>query len=217
MSDQTSASLRRIQQKLERLRALDGKFTQFGSTSHRYRLGPPLTEVDLLAQERRLGAALPADYRQFLSEVGHGGAGPFYGLFALDSKNPENLTQFGDLSKPFRWTEAFNPETWEYPCDEEGVEWDEDGHFVGMFLPGALYLCDYGCALRFFLIVTGPCTGEVWHDWQADGTGIYPAVDAQGRRLGFLEWYEGWLDPALSALGEKPQTASDGGNAGVSV
>jgi hypothetical protein len=199
-----TASLIRIQQKLDRLRVLDGACAQFGARSHRYRLGPSLTEAGLQSYERQLGVTLPSDYGQFLSQVGHGGAGPYYGLFTLDSKDPECLTAFGKLSKPFRWTEPFNPETWEYPGDEEGVEWDDDGKFVGMFLPGALYLCNYGCALRFFLIVTGPCKGEVWHDWQADNTGVYPAVDGQGRRLGFLEWYEGWLDRSLSALGEKP-------------
>lgn len=69
-----------------------------------------------------------------------------------------------------------------------------------MRVPGALYLCHYGCALRFFLVVTGQCYGEVWHDWQADGTGIYPAEDVQGNRLGFLEWYEEWLDKSLAGL-----------------
>ena len=204
MSDQVTASLVRIQQKLDRLRGLDGTLALFCARSHGYRLGPPLTDADLQSHERQLGVKIPSDYQRFLSQVGHGGAGPCYGLFTLDSKDPENLTAYGDLSKSFRWTEPFNPEQWEYPCDQEGVEWDDDGKFVGMFLPGALYLCNYGCALRFFLIVTGPCRGEVWHDWQADGTGVYPAVDAQGQRLGFLAWYEGWLDQSLSALGEKP-------------
>ena len=111
---QANATLRRIQEELERLRALDGTFTQFGSRSHGYRLGPPLTEAELQSHERRLGVVLPAEYRQFLAEVGHGGAGPYYGLFALDSKDPEDPTAFGgDLTKPFKWTKRFNPEEWD--------------------------------------------------------------------------------------------------------
>jgi hypothetical protein len=80
-----------------------------------------------------------------------------------------------------------------------------------MSLPGALYLCHCGCALRFFLVVNGPCKGEVWQDWQADGTGIHPAVDAQGRRTGFVEWYERWLDESLAELGDKPDDGTGGG------
>ena len=37
--------------------------------------GPPVNEADILAFERRVGVALPVDYRQFLLEV-NGGDGP---------------------------------------------------------------------------------------------------------------------------------------------
>jgi len=199
--DDTTAALERIREKLGRVQLLDKALTEFGARSHGYRLGLPLTQAELRSYEQRFGVVLPAHYRRFLVEVGHQGAGPYYGLFALDSEDPENPMAFGgDLTKPFKWTERFNPEEWDRSCGEDGVEWDEDGKFVGMFLPGALYLCHYGCALRFFLVVTGPCRGEVWHDWQANGDGIYPAVDAQGRRVGFLEWYEHWLDQSLARL-----------------
>jgi hypothetical protein len=51
-------------------------------------------------------------------------------------------------------------------------------------------------------VVAGECKGEIWRDWLANGEGIYPAVDSYGRRLGFLEWYELWLDESLAALKE---------------
>jgi hypothetical protein len=198
MSDSTTVTLERIHQKLGQLRTLDAECKLFGANSHRYRLGRALTEVDLASFERQLGVALPLGYRRFLAGVGHGGAGPYYGLFAIDSRDEENITSIGQLSKPFRWTDEFNPGEWKNPCEEEGAECDEDGEFWGISLPGALYLCHYGCALRFFLVVSGQCTGEVWHDWQADEAGIYPATDNEGRRVGFLEWYEQWLDKSLA-------------------
>ena len=201
MSDRATAALERIRDKLGSLRRLDAECKLFGATSHRYRLGPPLAEPDLKWFERQLRITIPSEYRVFLAEIGHGGAGPYYGLFTLDGDDSENITSIDELSKPFRWTDAFNPEDWENPCEQDGVECDEDGEFVGMSVPGALYLCDYGCALRFFLVVSGPCQGEVWHDWQSDGAGIYPAVNAEGHRLGFLEWYEQWLDQSLTVGG----------------
>jgi len=201
MADGIDIILQRIHEKLDRLRTLDAGFRVFGSGSHRYRMGHALTDGDLKFLEGQLGAPLPPDYRQFLMKIGHGGAGPGYGLFALDSEDPENITSLPYLSRPFEWTDAFNPVKWEEPSQHEGVGSDEDGAFVGMTLPGALYLCHCGCALRVFIVVNGKSKGEVWHDWQADGAGVYPATDSQGRRVPFVDWYEEWLDRSLLEIG----------------
>jgi hypothetical protein len=204
MPDEISSALERIREKLDRLRRLDTLFSVFGSGSHRYLMGQRLTNADLKSLERQLGATLPLDYRQFLMEVGHGGAGPCYGLFTLDSQDPENVTSIDDLARRFEWEDAFNPAEWEEPSEHEGVECDEDGGFLGLSLPGALYLCHCGCALRVFLVVNGTCNGEVWHDWQADGAGIYPATDSRGRRVRFANWYEEWLDRSLVKIDRPP-------------
>jgi hypothetical protein len=202
--EEVTNKLGRILDKLHRLRTLDASLEQFGAKSHKYRLGSPLAEGKLQYYEQRYGVVLPYEYRRFLMEVGHGGAGPFYGLFPLDSQDPEFLNIFGgDLGKQFPWTSSLNPDAWERgPSTEdlEGVEWDENGKFAGMFLPGALYLCHCGCAIRIFLIVCGPCQGEVWRDDQANREGIFPEVDKQGNRLGFLDWYEQWLDKSLQSV-----------------
>jgi len=159
-------ALERIRAKLTELRKLDPDYTLFGARSHRYRLGPPLTEAKVAKHERRLGVPLPAEYRQFVTEVGHGGAGPFYGLFTLDGNDPEDITDLQKICKPFRWVEPFNPADWSNPRVEDDVWVDEDvneGEKPQVLLnpPGVLYICHYGCALRFFLIVNGVGLGEV--------------------------------------------------------
>lgn len=197
--------LGRLCEKLQRLRTLDVAHERFGAKSHRYQLGCPLAEVNLQYYEQQHGVPLPYEYRRFLMEVGHGGAGPFYGLFPLDSQDPEFINMFGgDLRKPFPWTSSLNPDEWERGSvgDLEGVEWDENGRYAGMFLPGALNLCHCGCAVRIFLIVCGPCEGEVWRDDQANGKGIFSEVNEHGGRLGFLNWYEQWLDKSLQSVAE---------------
>lgn len=203
-AEEISERLSRLRGKLQHLRSVDALLKQYGAKSHGYRLGPPLGEVQLQRYERQHGVALPYEYRKFLMEVGHGGAGPFNGLFALDSRDPEFLNLYGgDLGKPFPWTSSFNPVQWQRGDDignVDGVEWDKDGKFVGMFLPGALYLCHQGCAIRNFLIVSGPSKGEVWREDQASGKGIFPEVDEQGNRIGFLNWYEQWLDKSLQSV-----------------
>lgn len=202
--EEISHQLGRLREKLQRLRMLDVSLVQFGAISHRYKLGEPLSEEKLQKYEGRYRVVLPYEYRRFLTEVGHGGAGPFYGLFSFDGHDPEFLNLFGgDLSRPFPWTSSFDPNEWvrgQSLGDLEGVEWDEYGKYAGMYLPGALYLCHCGCAIRNFLIVCGPCVGEVWRDDQASEKGIFPEVDAHGNRLGFLDWYEHWLDSSLQNM-----------------
>jgi SMI1 / KNR4 family (SUKH-1) len=201
--DQLIARLDRIADKLDRLREADRAFSVFGSDSHGYLLGSKLTERDLLAVEQRLGVRLPKEYRLFLARLGEGGAGPFYGLFTPYGEDLEDITNPEYVRKPFRWSEAFNPYHWNDACSQEDV-WCDDPEENGnpqiiLHVPGALYICHFGCAIRFFLIVNGQCFGEVWRDSQADEGGILPECGDDGCHLAFLDWYERWLDDAISA------------------
>ncbi len=191
-----------IVQKLERLRNQDNAVSVFGSASHRYSLRPPISEQALSDLERRIGCELPIEYRLFVTRVGHGGAGPYYGLFPLDDRDPEDITDYDLIQKPFRWADAFNPYDLEDPrnqedvwCDDETEEGEQPQVILGV--PGALYICTYGCAIRFFLIVKGQCQGEVWRDSQADDVGILHESADGGKHLGFFDWYEKWLDESI--------------------
>lgn len=64
-----------VQQVLTRLRAADPALKRFGAEGHGYRLNSPLVEAEAVAVEQRLGVALPAEYRAFVTRVGDGGAG----------------------------------------------------------------------------------------------------------------------------------------------
>ena len=179
-----------------------GTLSIFGSGSHRYRLGPTLSVSALAEYEGRLGVRLPIEYRLFLIRIGHCGAGPYYGFFSLDDRDPQDITELDQIQKPFVWTEAVNPYDWENPCGMEDVWWDEEveeRRQVILRVPGTIYVCHYGCAIRFFLIVKGKCVGEVWRDSQTDDRGIMPERGADGRHLGFLDWYDQWLDEGIAA------------------
>lgn len=163
----------------------------FGAHSHRFRLGPPLAEEAVVAFERRHGIRLPADYRGFVTTVGHGGpgrfggAGPFYGLHPLDDWN---LGAWGTpkdtlLAEPF-------------PGEPDRVydDWlarvapgDDDEPYRG-----TLALSDQGCGDLSLLVVSGPARGRVV-DTVESGRG--PSFTADPN---FLSWYERWLDAVLA-------------------
>ncbi len=221
--------LDRIRTKLERLRAADSSFSVFGSDAHQYRLRPPLPPEALSDLEKHLGVQLPDEYRLFVAQLGDGGAGPYYGLIPLDDHDLEDLTQPDLTRKPFRWTAAFNPYDWDDPCSQEDVwcddeddsdeEMAEEGNReedeeapqrqIILGVPGALYICHYGCGIRLLLIVNGQSCGEVWRDAQNDDAGLRPECDDRSRHMGFMDWYERWLDESLATIGPPQQDSPE--------
>src|SRR4051812_7441634 len=102
-------SIARLKGKLEELKKMDPGCSVFGAKEHQYKLNPCLTEEEILNFEKRFSIILPADYRDFLSLVGNGGAGPGYGLFALEDRiNDIPLSNPSHLSKSFPHTSKWN-------------------------------------------------------------------------------------------------------------
>lgn len=59
-------------------------------------------------------------------------------------------------------------------------------------VPGPLCLCDEGCGLLVWLIVTGSERGHMWRDPRCDYEDLHP-MRAAGVPLDFAAWYLGWL------------------------
>src|SRR5437868_5355597 len=105
--------LQRIKTKLKELKRLDKGFALFGSPRHQYQLNPTLSLEKIQQFEQTHYVKLPREYVQFLTELGNGGAGPFYGLEQfenalfddLDYKHRNSLL---NPSKPFLHTEPWN-------------------------------------------------------------------------------------------------------------
>ncbi|MDW8264101.1 MAG: SMI1/KNR4 family protein [Gemmataceae bacterium] len=203
-----------IRHGLERLRTAKRQPKVFGAESHRFKLHPPLSESTVRKFEAKHHIRLPEDYRGFLLNLGNGGAGPFYGVFKLGEmddcygfkKWKEGDGFVGLLAKPFPHTAAWNeqpPEPEETDDEEEyekrldacdAVYWNSEN------VNGAIPLCHEGCALRDWLVLTGPEAGHMWHDARADEAGLWPISVGKKRRVTFLEWYIHWLNEALAKL-----------------
>ncbi len=195
----------------------------FGSESHGFQTHPPLSEQDVAAFEARHGINLPADYRGFLIHVGNGGAGPAYGLFKLGEMDngheherwTENDGFVGALSLPFPHTGPWNDlsekpaydesreedPVWEDDFYRQLEDWEKRVYWNPAMVNGAIPICHLGCALRQWLVVTGPEAGNVWDDDRVDEGGLKPARQEGRERVTFMQWYGAWLD---DALGQQP-------------
>lgn len=212
---------------LRDLKRRDRRLKVFGAIAHRYQLNRPVPLQGIEDYERQNSVGFPDDYKEFVTQVGNGGAGPFYGLFPFGQQDDgdgfckwEEGSLVGRLSEPFTHTRAWNlpPEFWEgqpnpppgTPIEEEDrlmEEWDrqEEKHYWGpTIMNGAIPICHLGCALRHWLVVTGSQKGFVWADYRADCRGIFPVTNAQGQPQTFSDWYGAWLDEPDAVKQQQP-------------
>jgi hypothetical protein len=89
------------------------------------------------------------------------------------------------------------------PYDEDASGQERDAFAVRYFeqrgSAGMLYLCHHGCA-RDFVVVSGPCAGQVWYDGSVDRAGVEPLLRKDGTRHNFGTWYLEWLDESMAEL-----------------
>jgi len=137
-------------------------FGSDGAAGHGFVLGPALSEPALAALEREHGVTLPAELRAFLREVGDGpaegrtgsgGAGPGYGLYAIESA----LEQSKRAHQPF--VPARTRAAW---AAASGNDDDDDDDDTDAVAPGLVVLGTNGCAFDYALAVTGPYAGTMW-------------------------------------------------------
>jgi len=178
-----------IHDRLRELAGNDPELRRFGARRHRYRLGPVADEHELVRFEGAHGIRLPESYREFITTVGDGGAGPFYGLFRHDGSDwPDHLRRTerdleGLRSSAFPHTTVFQPYPDSKPCPQHSELPDYDP----CWLAGTIALDEFGCGAFYRLVVTGPARGQVWFDDLASDAGLSPGPD-------FHDWYLAWLE-----------------------
>jgi hypothetical protein len=215
-----------ILSRLQTLKRLDLDCSCFAAKAHWYDLNPPLSEEEVAQVEAKHHCRFPDEYRRFITEIGNGGAGPAYGVFPLGMQDEFHglagwdaaFQLIGDLSKPFPrehawnlpgdfWAQHPNP-TADTPVDEEdrmNEVWDrklETQYYATSIMDGAIPICHEGCALRNWLVVTGPLAGTVWRDLRADYKGIEPFLNEDGTRMGFNDWYLHWVEQSIRQVTE---------------
>jgi hypothetical protein len=108
----------------------------------------------------------------------------------------------GALAESFPHQDAWNlAEERLHPGEAFADEHDESAWFDRLdaeywrpgLVNGAFPICHHGCALRTYLVVTGPEAGRVWFDRRAEYHGLQPHLEADGSHMTFAAWYGRWL------------------------
>lgn len=206
--------VRDLLERLAALRARDPGLQVFGAGAHRYG-ARPADELAVARFEQRHGVRLPRSFRQLVLGVTDGGAGPGYGLFALERGPDDDVAEdLAQLGTPFDHDAYFNLEPPDVDPDEDEAAYEAAMNEYWRELPGTMTLCHYGCAIRAQLVVTGALAGQVIIDQRCDQAGVYPFTRATGGRynawdrppdddrapLDVLAWYRDWLDANLALL-----------------
>ena len=208
--------LLRIQQKLAQAKEADKNLEVFGADAHQYHLNPPVSEVEVLAFEKKYGVQLPECYRAFMLTIGDAKAkksdfiaGPYFGLYAfgtsVDSLLYEKIETY--LKAPCNLSPDMTQEEWETLSDpllpsEEEEEDDDDKYFAerAKVFGGLLPLGSQGCTYEHALVLNGKYASRVVN------VDLDLAQPKFAFEANFLDWYERYLDEVISGqlLDDRP-------------
>lgn len=192
------AWVKRILKLLEQARTKDPDFARFGAYSHQYELAAPATEKAIRKFEEQQGVRLPEEYRNFLTFIGNGGAGPYYGLYGLkaleeDLSDSHGVRLYRVMEKPVIYPKM-SEEDWDRVADPEGRKKGNEPHPYAGVLP----IGTQGCTLMTGLMLAGPYRGQVvYYDEDFCGPPFFV------REKGFLSWYERWLREVIAGYNDE--------------
>ncbi len=179
---------------------VDRDYKVFGAKSHKYRLNPTVSIEEVQQFEQEYHLTLPEEYVFFLTKVGNGGAGPYYGLYSLKTLRIYNGdNQFNN--NPVFIDNNLTLETWNqkvhdlYDDDCNGTDdndaWDR---IEAEILAGVLVIGTQGCTYDHLLMCKGSETGKIVYDnndWTPDCPPFLTGMT-------FLDWYEQYFEEIIA-------------------
>lgn len=201
-----------IKSAVQRLAFEDMTYQQFASWSHAHVFKPVLAEAELEAWEDTMQIKLPTDFRQYLTLLGNGGAGPAYGIAPFKLSLEQELQKpcpysddqaelFNSLAQDwFDMSNLYEDELYELYYQKHPheprlsfEEWNKklDGEIYEemdkkLFCTGQVWIANQGCSLDIYLILNGSETGKC-HCTNVDYDYSYPCTGKQRREFEQLE------------------------------
>ncbi|MCG7408328.1 SMI1/KNR4 family protein [Paenibacillus sp. ACRRX] len=187
--------LDRINNKLEKAMHKDMDCLVFGASSHKYRVNEKLTAKELADWQAKNQVALPEPYTQFLTNVGNGGAGPYYGIYSIGeatSHIDSSVLATKCVLHPEMTKEEWNRLTSPLISDEDISDLEYEA-VRDQVMGGMLCIGTQGCEYDMYLVIEGKYRGRIVYtsDFYPDHPFFFVYED------NFLDWYERWLDEII--------------------
>lgn len=192
--------IERISKKLKELKAIDKKLNIFGAKCHKYKLSRTIRLDKLKKIEEKYGVYLPDEYVAFITFLGNGVVGPNYGISSI-----ENLLQpiydeiedgiFIDITKPSYFSSKEKLKDFR-EINKKIEDDDERDNHSYKILNGTIRISLGGCSISYYMIINGFNTGKILVvNEDCIECGFYDSN--YDRLIGFLDWYEEWLDTSI--------------------
>ncbi len=166
----------------------------FGSASHKYQLNPVISPAEIRQHEERYRVTLPEEYKFFMTKVGNGGAGPYYGIYPLD-KIEQYHEYIEESGKPAWIGDALTPEIWAGKMAL--LDNDDDDTYdqiMKEITSGFQVIGTQGCTFDNLLMNSGSEKGRmVYIDWNLISENV-PCLTG----MTFLEWYENFFQEIVN-------------------
>ena len=194
----------RIKPKIEKARRKDRKLSVFGARSHKYQMNERLTAEELAKWELKTGVRLPEHFALFLTELGNGGAGPYYGVYDIDKAflntiDNQGETEGNHLLEKCSLHPKMTDDEWKSLAapliedEDQDIANDEYDEALRKVFGGMLKFGTQGCTYDMYIVIEGEHRGRIvyTHDH-------YEHQFFFVRENNFLDWYERWLDDIIA-------------------
>lgn len=162
----------------------------FGAKSHQYKLNPVLPLQCVQAYQKKYHVELPSEYVFFLTQVGNGGAGPYYGIHPLNIDEPSTE----NVGAPFI-TSQLTKDQWVgklQPICGEDMEDCSDALYEQIeaeIQQGTYEVGTQGDTYQSIAIVSGQEANRIFY---MDSNWNYGNIPYD-TGMTFLEWYENFF------------------------
>ena len=178
-----------IRKQIQKAANKDPEYKVFGAQKHKYQLNPVTTIEKIRQFEQKYSLKLPEEYVFFLTQVGNGGAGPYYGLYSLEEVEKYNMDYQQEPEVEALIDVSLSREKWNKAvCEMEDSDEKYD-EILRRIAAGILVIGTQGCTYDNLLMCRGSESGKmVYIDWNLE-------EDAPPFLTGmsFLDWYEGYF------------------------
>lgn len=167
----------------------------FGASSHQYKLNPVLPLEEVQAYQEKYHVELPSEYVFFITEVGNGGAGPYYGIYPLNIDKPG----IENVGAPFitshltenQWVGKLQPICGE---DKENCSDELYEQIEAEIQQGTYAVSTQGCTYESIAVASGPEANRIFYidiGWNYENVPYDTGMT-------FLEWYENFFLEIIS-------------------